>query len=182
MKKILMILFLFSTVTFSQVDKGRIRLEFNGEKFDLPINSIVLRKENEIVISARAEKNDSTGQQLISMELPFKELDKANLGVGIKESELRFQILSRTKAYKIERRFNFNYGPKDVAVEFYYGKERVNWQYPSMQLKIEATKIDYNGKELKIVGGFSGKYKSNMPSESSKTIVEIKDGYFEIIL
>lgn len=182
MKKIFLLMLLLTIPLMAQINKGRIAMSFNGEKFDLPINSIMIRKENEIVVSARAEKNDSTGQQLISMELPFKDFNKANLSMSIKESELRIQIISRKTTDKLEKRFNFNYGPKDVMVEFFYGKEKVNWQYPSMNVRIEATKIEYTGNELRIEGTFNGKYKSNMPSEASKTIVEIKDGYFEIIL
>ncbi len=182
MKKIFVLVVVLALPMFSQVNKGRIALSFNGEKFDLPINSIMIRKENEIVVSARAEKNDSTGQQLISMELPFKDFNKANLSMSIKESELRIQIVSRRTTDKLEKRFNFNYGPKDVMVEYFYGKEKVNWQYPSMNVRIDATKIEYTGNELRIEGTFNGKYISNMPSQESKTIVEITDGYFEIIL
>ncbi|MFA7421419.1 MAG: hypothetical protein WCZ90_17180 [Melioribacteraceae bacterium] len=182
MKKIFMLVIVFALPIFSQVNKGRITLSFNDEKFDLPINSLMIRKENEILVSLRAEKSDSTGLQQISFELPFKDFNKANLGVGIKESELRIQIVSHKRTEKLESKFMFNYGPRDVTVEFYYGKERVNWHHPSMEFKINATKIEYTGSELKIEGAFSGKYKSNMPSEASKTIVEIKDGYFEIIL
>lgn len=182
MKKLVMLIVLVAMPLFAQVNRGRISLTFNGEKFDLPINSIMIRKENEIVVSARAEKNDSTGQQFISMELPFKDFNRANLAMSIKESELRIQIVSRMTTDKIEKRFNFNYGPKNAMVEYFYGLEKVNWQYPSMNVRIDASKIEYTGSELRIEGTFNGKYKSNMPSQESKTIVEIKDGYFEIIL
>jgi hypothetical protein len=180
MKKILIIFFVIALPLFAQSTKGQISLIYNEEKFDLSITQIVIRKENSVLISIRAEKNDSLGQQSISMEFP---LESMAIEPKVTTSDaLRLLISSQRSNDHNGKRFTFNYGPGDVVVEMYYGNERVNWSSPNFQFKFDKVKITNSPEGIKINGSFSGKYNSAQQGNPLKTVAEIKDGKFEIIL
>jgi len=61
MKKLIILVLVTGSLIFAQENsKGRISLVFNGEKIDLPIRNVTVMKQNNILISIRAEYNDST--------------------------------------------------------------------------------------------------------------------------
>lgn len=180
MKRIILILFITTLPLFAQNNKGRISLIYNEERFDLPLTQVIVRKENTVLISIRAEKNDSLGQQSVSLEFPLESLTiepKVISGDGI-----RLLISSQDRKSSYGKKFTFNLGPKDVAVEIYYGNERLNWSSPSFQFKFDKVKITNTSEGLKITGSFSGKYNSGVNETQIKTVAEIKEGKFEIIL
>ena len=180
MKNFLIILCFISLPLFAQVNKGKIYLVCNEEKFDLPITQIVLRKENNLLISMRAEKSDSSSMQSISLEFSLPGLAK-NEKIS-SDVEPRLSIISQTSKNHYGKRFNFNYGPKDAVIEMYYGDEKMNWSSPSFQFKFDKVEVTHSNEGLKIVGSFSGKFISTSRGIQPKTTVEIKDGKFEIIL
>jgi len=180
MKKILVILFFITLPLLAQSNKGKISLVYNEEKFDLPITQIIIRKENSVMVSVRAEKNDSLGQRSISLEFPLASMAKDAKVTS--NDELRLLITNQGRKDPYGKRFTFNYGPKDVVVEMYYGNERLNWSSPSFQFKFDKVEITHSGEGIKITGSFSGKYNSAQQENPLKTVAEIKDGKFEIIL
>ena len=210
MKKLLVIIFLAASVIVAQENdqkqsdplqlinqlshpktesnKGRISFIFNGEKIDLPINTVTIMKQNNIIVSARAEHNDSTGQQMVSLELGFKKLSIE--GGGINE-RFRIDITVRDNSklsgkdlsvwYDNENWFNGDQQKRETAHYGIFNKgERVSWEINSLSLRINATKITYDGNNLKIIGEFSGTFRSTLAKD--KEISEIKDGKFEIII
>jgi hypothetical protein len=180
MKKIITILFIITLPLLAQGNKGRISLVYNEEKFDLPITQIVVRKENSLMISVRAERSDSLGLQSVSLEFSLSSLAKDEKVSS--QVEPRLAISSQVGKDRYGKRFTFNYGPKDAAIEMYYGNDRLNWSSPSFQFKFDAVDITHSNEGLKIKGSFSGKFISTPQGIQSKTMAEIKDGKFEIIL
>ncbi|MCL5029878.1 MAG: hypothetical protein M1480_12770 [Bacteroidetes bacterium] len=190
MKKIFIIIFISAISLFAQENnKGRISLVFNGGKIDLPINTVTIMKQNNIIISVRAEHNDSTSQQMVSLELGFRKLSTE--GGGINES-FRIDINVRDNS-KLSGKdlsvwwFDYNKDPlkeKEAKESAHYGVfnkgERVSWEINTLSLRINATKIIYDGNNLKIIGEFSGTFRSTLAKD--KEISEIKDGKFEIII
>ncbi len=189
MKKLLIIIFVSAIALFAQENnKGRISLVFNNEKIDLPINTITIMKQNNILVSVRAEHNDSISQQMVSLELGYSKLSTER-----SEGEGSFRI-------DISTRDNSKLSGKDLSVwydskyEFasdkqgretaHYGVfnkgEKVSWEINSLSLRINTSKIIYDGNNLKIVGEFSGTFRSTLAKD--KEISEIKDGKFEIII
>ncbi|MCB0753179.1 MAG: hypothetical protein KDC52_17030, partial [Ignavibacteriae bacterium] len=75
MKKYLVVaLILLCSMAYGEENyKGKISLIFNGEKIELPINIVTLKKENKILISIRAEQSNEEDQQLFKLEW---EMDK----------------------------------------------------------------------------------------------------------
>lgn len=181
MKKIAVILFVITLPLLAQSNKGKISLMYNEEKFDLPITQIVIRKENNVLVSIRAERSDSSGLQSISLEFP---IDNMAVDPKISTDNLRLLISSqeRKDAYGNGNRFIFNYGPKDAIIEIYYKNEKLNWSSPSFQFRFDKIEITHSREGLKIKGSFSGKYISTPQGIQPKTMAEIKDGKFEIIL
>ncbi len=164
----------------AQSNKGKISLVYNEEKFDLPITQIIIRKENSVMVSVRAEKNDSLGQRSISLEFPLASMAKDAKVTS--NDELRLLITNQGRKDPYGKRFTFNYGPKNVVVEMYYGNERLNWSSPSFQFKLSSVEITHSSEGVKMTGSFSGKYNSAQQENPLKTAAEIKDGKFEIIL
>ena len=73
MKKLLILTLLAASLFFAQENsKGRISFVFNGEKFDIPISTVTIMKQNNILVSARAEHNDSTIIQTVNLEMGFE--------------------------------------------------------------------------------------------------------------
>jgi len=180
MKKLVLIFLAFVIPLWAQTDKGKMSLIFNDEKFDVPIRTITINKDNNVNINIRGEVNDTAYVQWISFELNYDDLSKQKLLGGLKD--FRLQIQSQNKKDRSSKRFVFGYGLKNAEIEFFKNGERMNWQTPSLEFKINTTDVVYDGKVLKITGLFSGKVKSNTGSVTSKIEVEIKDGVFEIVL
>lgn len=182
MKKFALVIWLLLNIMplSAQVNKGRISLQFNEKKIDIPISSLYLRKENNLLLSVRAEKNDSTGQQSVSLEMSLDKLADKNYMSS--NSDFRLRISTRDNYQKAGINFVFNYGPKEAQVEYYYMTERINWQGPSLQFKIDITKVEYTGNELKITGSFAGDFNSKVEGYPTKSVAKISEGKFEIIL
>lgn len=181
MKKLIIVLLIFVSQLSAQSSKGRITLSYNDEKFDLPITQAYIRKENDVLVSARAEQNDSLGIKMVSLEFSIKSLiENAQLS---NEHALRIFISNEVRNNRsVNKRFIFNYGPKDVNVEIYYGEEKLNWSSPGLKFKFSDVSTLLTKDGLLIKGSFSGKYTSKNLDSTLKTMAEIKDGYFEIIL
>ena len=184
MKKILVVLFLLSVCLFPQENKGRISLTFNDEKIDLAINTITLRKENHILISVRAEQNDSISQKMVAIELGFKKLT-SDEKEGLDGEGIRMQIDTRDKSKEEGKSFIFRYPPlgeEDASYGVYNKGERMTWSVNSISMKLNIKEVNFSNGLLKIIGEFSGIFKSALDGKTRKEVAEIKDGVFEIII
>ncbi len=188
MKKLLLIIFLTASVLFAQDNnKGRISFVFNGEKIDLAFTSILLQCSDKILISARAEHNDSNVQQMVALEIGFKKLASGDSALArpiIIDINLRNNVNRTGKYLSIRYDKNGLEGGKEENGAATYGAfnngEKVSWNINSLHLMIGTTSVTYSGKELKITGSFSGTFGSTIAPKGQ--IAEIKDGKFEIII
>lgn len=182
MKKLAIVFLLALVTVFPQQDKGKISLTFNGEVIELPINTLTIRKEDKILISVRAEQNDSISQKMISLELGFKKLSSDD-NKGLEPYETRLQISSRNNVEFSGKELFLNLS-NDGEGRFGVLKkgERVTWEITQLSMKFSVTKISLENDELKIIGNFSGTFRSMLDGALRKDIAEIKDGKFEIIL
>jgi len=182
MKK-LAIVFLVTFVTaFPQQDKGKISLNFNGEAIELPINTLTLRKEDKILISVRAEQNDSVSQKMIALELGFKKLSVEDWK-GLEPYNTRLQISSRNNKESSGKEFMLDFAKDGEGRYGIYKKgERVSWDITNIQMKFSIKKISYENDRVIIEGEFSGNFRSTLDGALRKDIAEVKDGKFEIII
>lgn len=160
-------------------DKGRISLILNDTEIDLPVNSVVLRNENSIVLSARAELNNENVQQLISLQLSFNSLSADSIDVYNS-----FLIEVRNQGSKVSSKEAMIVRFEDNAKrgELSYTKGSKKWNTTSFAMRFDVSKIDYSNDHLVIEGTFSVKLRSVESDTPLDPIAEIKDGKFKIII
>ncbi|MFA6979275.1 MAG: hypothetical protein WC209_08125 [Ignavibacteriaceae bacterium] len=182
MKKLVIVFLLAFITIIPQQNKGKISLTFNGEVIELPINTINIRKDNKFLISVRAEQNDSISQKMISLELGFRKLSSDDKK-GLEPYETRLQISSRNNVEYSGKELFLNLSNDGEGRFSVFKKgERVTWEITQLSMKFSVTEISLENDELKIVGNFSGTFRSMLDGTLRKDFAEIKDGKFEIIL
>ena len=182
MKKLFVLILLVTSFLCAQeINKGRISLVFNGEKINLPISSVMIRKENHIIVSIRAESNDSTEQKEIAFDLGLNELTSKH-DAGILEGT-RFNITSRDNAKSTGSDLSINFGNLNKEAAYYrvFNKgEQISWEVNSVSMRIKVSNIVYANGDLIMTGEFSGTFRSTLAKD--KEISEIKDGKFKIVI
>lgn len=187
MKKIILLILLGMSVLSAQnKNNGSISFLLNGKKINLPISTVTITKQDDIILSLRCELNDVKKQQMIGFDIALKELStnaKALLNDGT-----RININTRDK---------INQSGQDLTVWFGMDKsdskategetanynvfsngQKANWQITSNTFNLIITKIGYINNNLKIEGKFSGSFSSTIAPKGNVAV--IKDGIFEI--
>ena len=183
MKKVyLLVLLLVPFLSAQQNNKGSISLVYNGEKIDMPINSVTIHKEDGIMLSVKAEQTKSNFNQMVALELAFNELSSGPDAETLEGTWIKITTkdISDNSGKELSVRFSDD---KDKS-EAYYGilnkGERQSWGITSVSLKIDITDIKYTEGALHISGECNGSFESKDAPEGE--IAEIKDGRFEIII
>lgn len=188
MKKFLIIVFISATVLFAQENnKGRISFIFNGEKIDLPITSVTVMKQDQIIVNARAEHNVDKVQQMAALEIGFKKLAPGDSSLF---PLIRININLRDDSRRTGNDLAIQYdnsgitggnGKNEAAHYGVFNRgERVSWDINTISLRFNITNVSYTDKELKISGSFSGTFSSTIAPKGQ--VAEIKDGKFVIII
>ncbi len=185
MRKILLIVLLILTANIPAQEnyKGRISLTFNDEKIDLPINSVMIRKEDQIIISVRADRNNDSLLQNVALEFSFKKLTKESGGQTI--DNLGMTISNHNKATSLGGEVTFSFATRNERANFSISRkgERVSWEINSLSLELNINEIIYVDSQFKIIGEFAGEFKSiDEKGETRKEVAKIKDGKFEIVI
>ena len=188
MKKILALISLAAIGCFAQQNNnGNISLVFNDEKIDMPINNILLNKDDSIVLSYKAEKHVSNVQQFVTLTLGLKQLSSEPEAESLEGTK----IIIRTRDKKTD-------SGKELSVWFdedeskhrknqletiHYGiyskGESINWEITSVSLKIDITEVQLKDGVMHIKGEFNGEFKSN--AAPTGKIAKIENGEFTII-
>jgi hypothetical protein len=153
----------------------------------LPISSVTLIKNTEIVLSIKAENQDSNYQQFVALELGLNKLSEEPDAETFDDTK----IIIRTRDNKTDSGKELAIwfedddftGSEKASEAIHYGiynkGERISWGITSVSLKIDITSIKYENQNLHISGIFSGTFKSNAaPLEQT---AELEDGEFNII-
>lgn len=181
MKKLFLILLLGYFPIQAQIEKGKLSLIFNGEHFNIPINMIDIRKENNLLISVRAEKNDSAMHQMISLEFQLGKLAADNKINSLDVEGFRIQIMSTNHEEKSGKNFHLNI-LDGGSFEYFNRGERMTWEFKNVQMKMNIDDVKYTGERLIITGKFEGEFRSSVTSDINKNSAEIKEGLFEIVM
>lgn len=182
MKKVCLLVLLSVTVLFAQQNnKGNISLVFNGEKIDLPINTVSINKLNNITLSISAVQKDLQMHKKVALKLKLKELS-ANPDAEILEgTKIEIATIDTTNSGNI---LSVQFGSETDSGFAHYivlnrGNESV-WEINSVSLRIKITDVKYINGVLHLTGEYSGLFKSKDAPEGQSA--EIKDGKFEIII
>lgn len=178
MKKILIIIFVVLGIGVSMPqDKkgGYISLTLNNKKIDLPIYTVMLRKENAITITARGENNTEDVSQMISMEFRLRGLYKDSIdvdGFGFdivdsdKKTDISEDLSLRTDSY-------VRYSKRNK-------KDRTSFEATSFHMKFAINEILFQNNKLIICGVFNFKITNKDAKTADYSVADIKDGSFRI--
>jgi len=179
-KYFVVILILFSSFTFAQENnKGQISLIFNGEKIELPINVVSLRKENKILISIRAERNTEKVQQLFSFEWEFKKLSTDDKDLSMFDAFL-LNVVNNSEGKKDELRFRMNNNAEEG--ELFVRKGNRTWNLASFGMKFNIKNVSFENSRINIKGSLSLKVRDVKSKTPLEPVSEIQDCKFEIII
>jgi hypothetical protein len=182
MKKNIFLFLLLSFALLSSMyagDKGRISLIMNGSEIDLPVNSVALRKENQIVLTARAELNNENSKQLVSLQLSFKSLSTDSIDVyNSFLIEVRNQGNTHSSREALIIRFEDNANSGETS----YAKGDKFWTIDAISLRFDVSKVDLVDNHLIIQGTFESKLRSSKSDTPLEPVAVIKDGRFKIII
>ncbi|MCX6151162.1 MAG: hypothetical protein NTX22_11600 [Ignavibacteriales bacterium] len=186
MRRILFIILLVSIVYIPAQEnyKGKISLTFNDEKMDIPINNIMIRKESQIIVSIRAERNEDSVQQMISMELSLKNLSSDEKS-GPNPYDMQLRIFKRKineKHNPFTEEFGYDFEKERLYFRTENNDEKMSWEIKSFHIRMSDTKITFNDGSLIIKGSFSFDCFSEKSKKEILTVVEIKDFNYEIII
>ena len=174
------ILILFCSITFAQENnKGQISLKFNGEKIELPINVVTLRKENKVLISIRAERNTEKVQQLFSLEWEFEKLSTNDKDLSMYDAFL-LNVVNNSESKKEELRFRMNNSANDG--ELFVRKGNRTWNLTSFGMKFNIENVSFENSRIKIKGNLSLKVRDVKSKTPKESVSEIQDCKFEIII
>ena len=175
MKNIIFILILSISTLFAQDDKGKVTLTFNDELYVIPINSVIIRKENKIIISVRGENSDSNQTKLISMELAYNKLtSEEKNGFDLFNSRIQVSKWNRSNGATSDLILDFRQNGEGYTVRYSKG-ERIQSNINSVSLRIYDQKITYDEKELVIELSFKGELGSSPLEHGEKIITKIQD-------
>ncbi len=181
MKKLLVIILLAAAVIYAQENsKGNVSLIFNGEKIDLPINSVSVTKGNHIIVRITADYQDSTKKQDVQIDIGLKELSQNNPELLEGTS---FNISTQNSIESTGKDLSINFGESSKEAAYYksYKKgEQIIWEVNSVSMRVNVTQIDFTNGNLILNGEFSGTFRSTLAKD--KEISEIKNGKFKIII
>ena len=189
MKKVLLLVLFIVPFLSAQINtKGNISLVFNSEKINLPISTVSIQKDDGIILSIKAEKKDSIIQQMVTLELGFKELSSKPDAETLEGT--RIDIITRNNTTNSGKELSIWFNndqagnEKNKSEAAYYGVfnkgEKVSWEINSVSMKVNIISVQYIDGALHIIGECNGTFKSTLAPEGQ--IAEIKDCKFEIII
>lgn len=186
-KALLLILFITPLLMAQQNDKGKISLVFNGEKMNLPISTISILKDDDILLSIKAEANDSILQQMMVLEFGIKELSSKAEAETLEGT--RIEISTRDNKTSSGKELSFwlnSQSGKEInsSGAAHFGVinkgEKVSWEINSVSLKFNIINIQYIEGALRINGELNGTFKSTSAPKGQDA--EIKNCKFEVII
>ncbi|GBD91803.1 hypothetical protein BMS3Abin04_02535 [bacterium BMS3Abin04] len=183
MKKcLLIVLILLCSMVYAQENyKGKISLVFNKKKIELPFNIVSLRKENNIIINARAELNKENIHQLINIQLSLKDLSTNERSIDVSKSFL-FEMRNRMSKQQYGNILLLSLDRNTNKSNIRYSEKGYRWKIASFNLSMGLTEISFVENRLIIKGKFNIEAWSEESKEPFKPVVEIKNGKFEIII
>ncbi len=187
MKKLLIITLFGLSSLFAQIkNNGRISFLFNGQKIDLPISTVTITKQNDIILSLRCEYNGPQVQQMIGFDIALKELsansealltDGTRININTRD-KINLSGQDLTVWFSMDKSENREMGNETANYNVFSKGQKANWQITSKSFKLTITKISYDKNKLKISGEFNGSFSSTIALKGKVAVIE--GGLFEI--
>ena len=176
---IIFLLLLCSIVYAEENYKGKISFVFNGEKIELPISTVSLKKENKILISFRAESKNEGEHQLISLTWEFSKLSTNDEDLSMYDNFL-LSVVNNKKGEKDELRFRMNNDAQDG--EIFVRKGNRTWDLTSLSMKFNIENVSYEKSSLLIEGKLKFEARDAKNEDPMRAISKLEDCKFEIVI
>jgi hypothetical protein len=158
--------------------KGKISLLFNGEKIELPITTVSLKKENKILISVRAESSGDGEQQLINLKWVSSKISTNDEDLSI--DDFLLNVVNNKNGEKDELRFQMSDDEKDGGL--FVRKGNRTWDLTALSMKFNIENVSYEKSSLVISGNLKFEARDAKGEEPAKAISKIEDCKFEIVI
>ena len=179
-KYVVAVLIMLSSFALAEENnKGKISLIFNGEKIELPIDIVTIRKGDNIIVSTRAVSSNKKVQQMITLEWEVESLSAEDSSLSL-YNNFRLNIRSNKKNKKEELRFRMNNNGKEG--ELFVRKGNRTWKLTSFAMKFGIEKISFENASIIIKGSLSLKARDVKSKTPLEAVSEIEDCKFEIII
>lgn len=159
--------------------KGNISFTFNKTDIKGPIMSIIIRKENNVLISvyARMEQADAINNIHLDFAIPG-----LVTGAKVVEDYTSFDYQTNRKNSKENNTMSSSFHFASVGSKAHYTTLFAQFEYPASPTKVSLDEVSFKDGRLKIRGSFEGVY--TIPEEQIADVsrCEVKNGKFEIIL
>jgi hypothetical protein len=180
MKNIIIALLFFSSIIIAQENyKGKVSFTFNDEKIELPIKTVSLRKENKVLISIRAEKNNGNVHQYFSLQWEFKKLSTDDKDLSMYDA-FSLTVVNSNKSKKEKLQFRMNNNSNDGRL--FVKKDNRTWDLTSFAMRFEIENISFENSAITIKGSMSLKARDVKSKTPLEPVSEIKDCKFEIVI
>ncbi len=187
-KLIITILFGLSTLFAQKVNNGSINFVFNGEKIDLPISTVTIAKQNDIVLSLRCDYNGAKVQQMIGFDIALKKLSANSSALLDNGTKININIRNKinlsgqdlTVWFGMDNNESRNEGGETANYSAFEKGQKASWQITSKSFNLIISKVEYVKNKLRITGKFNGSFSSKIAPKGK--VAEIKNGTFTIII
>lgn len=155
---------LFSLICFSFAGKGNIQFTLDQEKYDLPLDRVIVRVENNILISLRAEINNEKEMKLVNLEFALNSFSDTRTLTEFTQLEIRAKKVKSSKETRV----------------LISGEQATTGSLPDTLQGTSAIilqKSIFRNGHLEIEGTFNLEYKSEKKQE-----ITVNDGRFTIII
>ncbi|MCF7859563.1 MAG: hypothetical protein K9N07_09635 [Candidatus Cloacimonetes bacterium] len=173
MKKVIIVFFAIVSILYSQApdyNSGKITLTIDDKEITVPVESVSIRKLDNILISVQGRNKAGDEQQNVYLEFGMK-----NFGGG----EIPDEQLSLKVDVKTSRFYVFTFSLQNGNAHYSSIPERFIFDDVSTQFNIDS--VEYKNGSIIISGNFNGLYSSAGGKSTTTGKTEIKNGAFEII-
>lgn len=175
-KYLVVVLVLLCSIAYSQGNyKGKISLIFNGESIELPINLITLKKDKKILLSISAKENN----QSVKLEWEMNKLSTDDKDLDVYDSFI-LSVENNSKDEKDELRFRMNNNAEEGEIFVRQGDS--TWNLTSMAMKFNIENVSFENSSIFIEGNLSFKARDAKSETLMKSISEIENCKFEIVI
>jgi beta-glucosidase/6-phospho-beta-glucosidase/beta-galactosidase len=172
---------LFSIQLFAGEDSGRISLIFNGERIDVPVANIVVKKNDKVSLNVSAFLNKEEIFQEIVMEMSFngKLPEKEDEGFDPEGFMLNIRTRDNKDLSGKELQVKMNGG---AHYSYYKKDQRSSSDFGNMKYNVRVNAARYEKGHLIITGELSGEFGLYEDKNEIKHLAEVKDGKFTLII
>lgn len=171
MKLVILVYLLLAGFLFAQENQnGKISLQFDKTKFDVPVKTVSVRKDDQIFIKVHGEHKSEIATKNVFLNFSMDSLSAQK--ISINDLEIKVD-------YSTSRFYGYIFSVRGSNAEFSTRTERFNYEVVKTVFSVD--ELSYINGSILIKGTFSGTYNNNSGKAKETSKSEIENGKFEIV-